>query len=136
MPIARPSQHHMERRPPLRVKTGHCETDVDRRDYRDRERVHGHCVQSRRRLAVGRGRWCPMSNTVGAMTTPMKRDRERLRRITLRRTWSVERSRAQAARAARDTSTEWHHLERAHILSQPMAGPHVATHLAMLRAAW
>jgi hypothetical protein len=27
---------------------------------------------------------------------------------------------------------EWHHLERAHILSQPMTGPHVRTHLAMI----
>ena len=31
-------------------------------------------------------------------------------------------------------SAEWTHLERAHILSQPMAGPHVRTHVAMLGA--
>lgn len=30
---------------------------------------------------------------------------------------------------------EWAHLERAHILSQPMALPHVRTHVAMLRVA-
>jgi hypothetical protein len=30
---------------------------------------------------------------------------------------------------------EWDHLERAHILSQPRAGPHVRTHLAMLGSA-
>lgn len=29
-------------------------------------------------------------------------------------------------------TAEWHHLERAHILSQPVAGIHVRTHLAML----
>jgi hypothetical protein len=29
-------------------------------------------------------------------------------------------------------AAEWHHLERAHILSQPVAGPHVRTHVAML----
>src|SRR2546423_1720081 len=43
-----------------------------------------------------------------------------------------------AARTARDQSDaggEWTHLERAHILSQPLAGPHVRTHVAMLGAA-
>lgn len=44
----------------------------------------------------------------------------------------MERAAARAARAAGDTAAEWHHLERAHILSQPMAAPHVRTHLAML----
>ena len=34
-----------------------------------------------------------------------------------------------------DLSTAWTHLERAHILSQPMAGRHVRTHTAMLRLA-
>jgi len=29
-------------------------------------------------------------------------------------------------------ASEWKHLERAHILSQPMAGAHVRTHVAML----
>jgi hypothetical protein len=39
---------------------------------------------------------------------------------------------ASTARGERDLRREWNHLERAHILSQPMAGPHVRTHLAML----
>jgi hypothetical protein len=52
-------------------------------------------------------------------------------RETLRQAWSQERARARQARADGDTSAEWHHLERAHILSQPMAGPHVRTHVAM-----
>jgi hypothetical protein len=39
---------------------------------------------------------------------------------------------ARAARSRGDVAAEWHHLERAHILSQPMAGPHVRTHVAML----
>lgn len=33
------------------------------------------------------------------------------------------------------TSQSWAFLERAHILSQPYAWPHVATHLEMLRVA-
>ena len=32
-------------------------------------------------------------------------------------------------------NAEWTHLERAHILSQPLAGAHVRTHVAMLGAA-
>ena len=36
------------------------------------------------------------------------------------------------ARAAGDTTVEWAHLERAHIISQPLAIAHVRTHLAML----
>jgi hypothetical protein len=47
--------------------------------------------------------------------------------------WREERSAAQAARSAGDTQSEWTHLERAHILSQPMAMPHVQTHVSMLR---
>ena len=39
------------------------------------------------------------------------------------------------ARSIGDERGEWKHLERAHILSQPMAGPHVRTHVAMLGAA-
>jgi hypothetical protein len=31
---------------------------------------------------------------------------------------------------------EWRHLERAHILSQPMPGPHIRTHLAMFSCAF
>lgn len=46
--------------------------------------------------------------------------------------WSAERAQADAARRLGDFAKEWHHLERAHILSQPMAMPHVRTHLAMI----
>ena len=54
------------------------------------------------------------------------------RRQVLTAAWSEERAAARAARERGDVAAEWHHLERAHILSQPMAGPHVQTHLAML----
>ena len=53
-------------------------------------------------------------------------------RATLRAAWSDERAAARAARDRGDVAGEWKHLERAHILSQPMAGPHVRTHVAML----
>jgi len=52
----------------------------------------------------------------------------------LRQAWGVERSAARAARLNNDDNVEWAHLERAHILSQPMALPHVRTHVAMLRS--
>ena len=42
---------------------------------------------------------------------------------------------ARGARATGDAQAEWAHLERAHVLSQPMASAHVRTHLAMLQAA-
>ena len=54
----------------------------------------------------------------------------------LRAAWSDELHAAGRARAAGDPTTEWTHLERAHILSQPRAGAHVRTHLAMLAAAF
>lgn len=41
-------------------------------------------------------------------------------------------SAARAARDRADITQSWTHLERAHILSQPLAGRHVRTHLAML----
>jgi hypothetical protein len=53
-------------------------------------------------------------------------------RRALRAAWSDERNAARAARQRGNVATEWKHLERAHILSQPMAGAHVRTHLAML----
>ena len=56
-------------------------------------------------------------------------------RTRLRAAWAAELAAARAARSSGDTSAEWTHLERAHILSQPMAGPHVRTHVAMLTAA-
>ena len=56
-------------------------------------------------------------------------------RAQLRAAWTAELNAARTARATGDTSGEWTHLERAHILSQPLAGPHVRTHAAMLAAA-
>ena len=54
---------------------------------------------------------------------------------SLRAAWASERDQARQARDAGDRQTEWHHLERAHILSQPLAAPHLRTHVAMLGAA-
>ena len=50
----------------------------------------------------------------------------------IRRAWAAERAAARQARTAGDNRAEWHHLERAHILSQPFAAAHVRTHLTML----
>lgn len=36
------------------------------------------------------------------------------------------------ARARKEIEVAWHHLERAHIISQPYLGPHLASHWAML----
>jgi hypothetical protein len=49
--------------------------------------------------------------------------------------WSGEIDAAHTAKSRGDMRDEWNHLERAHILSQPMAGRHVRTHLAMLGSA-
>jgi hypothetical protein len=56
-------------------------------------------------------------------------------RARLREAWAAELDAARAARSSGDTSSEWTHLERAHILSQPMAVAHVRTHAAMFTAA-
>lgn len=56
-------------------------------------------------------------------------------RAQLRAAWTAELNAARTARTTGDASSEWAHLERAHILSQPMAGPHVRTHAAMFAAA-
>jgi hypothetical protein len=56
-------------------------------------------------------------------------------RAALHDAWRSERTAARAARQLGAAAAEWHHLERAHIISQPMAGPHLATHAAMLGAA-
>ncbi len=56
-------------------------------------------------------------------------------RPALRQAWTDEMGLAQAARDRGDSAGEWDHLERAHILSQPMAMPHVQTHLAMIGSA-
>ena len=50
--------------------------------------------------------------------------------------WSAEHTVARDARAAGDATGEWAHLERAHIISQPLAIAHVRTHLAMLSYGW
>ena len=50
----------------------------------------------------------------------------------LRERWAEERTAARQARQRGDVEGEWRHLERAHVLSQPMADAHVRTHVAML----
>jgi len=49
--------------------------------------------------------------------------------------WDRERLASAEALRRNDLPTAWAHLERAHIVSQPMAVRHVRTHLAMLRFA-
>ena len=56
-------------------------------------------------------------------------------RTALRAAWQAERQAAATAERAGDSAGAWHHLERAHILSQPRAGLHLRTHGAMLAAA-
>jgi hypothetical protein len=46
--------------------------------------------------------------------------------------WAHERLTSAEAFRRNDLPTAWAHLERAHIISQPMAGRHVRTHIAML----
>jgi hypothetical protein len=55
-------------------------------------------------------------------------------RAALAAAWADERSAARSARDRGDRATEWRHLERAHILSQPRVGLHLRTHAAMLSA--
>ena len=50
----------------------------------------------------------------------------------VRGAWAQERKAGRQARKAGDAAGEWNHLERAHILSQPLVVAHVRTHLAML----
>src|SRR6478752_10511859 len=50
----------------------------------------------------------------------------------LHEAWTGELAAARTARDQHDFPEEWRHLERAHVLSQPMAGRHVRTHVAML----
>ncbi len=45
---------------------------------------------------------------------------------------AIEMAAFAAARAARNVSAAWTALERAHIVSQPHLGPHIACHWAML----
>lgn len=53
----------------------------------------------------------------------------------IRGAWALEIKAARTARANGDERAEWLHLERAHILSQPLAGAHVRTHAAMFGVA-
>lgn len=50
----------------------------------------------------------------------------------LRSTYTAEMA---AARRTGDDTMRWHHLERAHVISQPYPWPHTHNHLAMLRLA-
>jgi FtsP/CotA-like multicopper oxidase with cupredoxin domain len=56
-------------------------------------------------------------------------------RQQLHNAWSTELDAARHARSMDDTPGEWAHLQRAHILSQPLAGSHVRTHAAMFASA-
>ena len=56
----------------------------------------------------------------------------RSRRAALRERWADERAAARSARQRNDLDDEWRLLERAHVLSQPLAAAHVRTHLSML----
>lgn len=40
------------------------------------------------------------------------------------------------ARESADPKQAWHHLERAHVLSQSYAWPHVVVHVRMFAAGW
>jgi hypothetical protein len=55
-------------------------------------------------------------------------------RRALEAAWQAERQAAITARRTGDAPAEWYHLERAHILSQPLAGLHLRTHGAMFAA--
>lgn len=54
----------------------------------------------------------------------------------LRAAWQRERDAADAARLRGRPHDEWHHLGRAHIVSQPLARLHVRTHGAMFAFGW
>jgi hypothetical protein len=56
----------------------------------------------------------------------------RSRRTDLLERWTAERNAARESRRRDDAVGEWRHLERAHVLSQPVAIEHVRTHVAML----
>jgi hypothetical protein len=58
------------------------------------------------------------------------------KRAALRRAFDAELDAAREARDRGDIAAEWSHLERAHILSQPMARPHLLTLQRMFGAAW
>jgi hypothetical protein len=55
-----------------------------------------------------------------------------LDREALLQAWAKERQAALDAKSEGNAAKEWGHLERAHIVSQPLAFTHVRTHLVML----
>ena len=69
------------------------------------------------------------------MSTSTVESRADRTRSALREAWGAELAAARAARERGDRDAEWQRLERAHILSQPMVGPHLRTHAAMFGAA-
>ena len=73
-----------------------------------------------------------MAQTSTTRVNAMNRSLSTSRRSALLAAWWEERASALSARGRGDVAGEWNHLERAHILSQPMAGAHVRTHFAML----
>ena len=50
--------------------------------------------------------------------------------------FTAELAQAHAAERAKEGARAWHHLERAHVLSQAHALPHLRVHLGMLAWAW
>ena len=56
-------------------------------------------------------------------------------RAQLTGAWSTEMAAARTAHLEHDRGSEWGHLERAHIVSQPLGVLHVRTHAAMFAAA-
>jgi len=54
----------------------------------------------------------------------------------LKRSFEGELAMAQAAEARGDARLAWRSLERAHVLSQAFAGPHLRVHWAMAGFAW
>jgi hypothetical protein len=54
----------------------------------------------------------------------------------LRKSFEAELVMAKAAQLRDDVRLAWRSLERAHVLSQAFAGPHVRVHLAMAAFAW
>lgn len=70
------------------------------------------------------------TNNIASSTVVTESAKDRLIRA-----WTGEVELAREAARRQEPSKAWAHLERAHILSQPLAGRHVRTHLAMLRLA-
>lgn len=52
-----------------------------------------------------------------------------------RAAYAAERNLYRLARDAGDWSAAWRHLERAHIIAQPMFQPHLSSHIDMLKFA-